>query len=147
MFDLMPNIIHKSVSIWHFRIRLCVLNWKLSIIREWTSIVESSIDYLHLSIFSWDSSNNVKEDQTSHLWIIFDRPSSCIRKLGNCSLWWKTSSRWRSIRSISLIRTPITSFWNKLSWTSNFVWFLRKIKVVIIISILTSWRSRVGLIS
>lgn len=147
MFDLMTNVVHKSVSIWHFRISFCVLNWKLSVIRKWTSVVERSIHNLHLSIFSWNSSNNIKEDQATDLWIIFSRTSLSVWKLWNGSLWWETSSRWRSVRCVSLITAPVATLGDEFSWTSNFVWFLRKIKVVVIISILTSWRSWICLIS
>jgi hypothetical protein len=75
MLDLMSNVIDKSVSIWKFRIGFCVLDRKLSVVRKRSTIVVRSIDDLHLSEVSWYSRADVKEDETTYLWIVLSRSS------------------------------------------------------------------------
>jgi len=61
MFDLMTNVINESVSIGHLGVSLCILDRQLSIVRQGSAVVVCSIDYLHLSKLSWNSSTNIKE--------------------------------------------------------------------------------------
>lgn len=108
MLNLMTNIINKSVSVWHFRICFRILNWQLSIVTKRSSVVIGSVYNLHLSKVSWNSRNNIKEQQTSKFWIILDRSRSCVWEHRDCCFRRKTSCWRRSILRISL---GLTSLW------------------------------------
>ena len=62
MLYLVPDVVHESISVRHFRVCLGVLDGQLAIVGEGASVVIGSVNYLHLSKISRNSGYNIKEN-------------------------------------------------------------------------------------
>ncbi len=78
MFYLMATVIHKPIPIGQLRICFSILNRQLSVITQRSTIIVSTVNYLHLSVISRYSSNYIEEDQTTNLLIVLCWPRGCI---------------------------------------------------------------------